>query len=116
MIVGVVAGLVLFPDGKNFAEWSVLRRTVFRFLPGVARACERWHWYIWGLILGIHMVEMEVMADRLKRWNVRPFCGIWWAWVLCCFLEGFGSLRRVKVEGERLEREKRLKEKKDGGH
>ncbi|KAI4143016.1 MAG: hypothetical protein LQ340_007130, partial [Diploschistes diacapsis] len=63
VMAGVVAGMVLFTDGAYFAPESVLGRTLFApgFMQGARSVCEGWHWWIWGVIMGLHVSESGVL-------------------------------------------------------
>jgi hypothetical protein len=65
-------------------------------------------------LLCIHLGEAYLLhRTRLSRYGVRTGSGLWWAWVLSCFVEGFGSFQRIDamlkkqtVELDKVEKEK----------
>lgn len=64
-----------FPGGAEGFCWTV--KTIF-----------------WPVI-GIHVIECSIFDGRLKKHGVERFSGVWWAWELGCFLEGYPSFKRI---------------------
>ena len=65
----------VFPGGARTQEWLV--RAIF--LP----------------VVGAHVFEAVWMArTRLAKYGVKRGSGVWWAWTLSCFMEGFPSFQR----------------------
>jgi Protein of unknown function (DUF2470) len=49
-----------------------------------------------GIMLFVHGWEaMTMVRTRMRRYEVEMFSGVWWCWVLDCFVEGVGSFVRV---------------------
>lgn len=46
-------------------------------------------------VVGIHIVECYYFNKRLHKHGIDQFTGLWWAWQLGCFLEGFPSFKRI---------------------
>ena len=117
----------LHPDSGSWiaAFWSVGGRV--RVLAQLAYMLQP---VVLPVTLVIHVLEAVHMArSRLARYSVEEFSGVWWAWMLDCFVEGFGSFIRfdemvkdtrerrgeakeqVKVQLGREARERKAKEK-----
>lgn len=82
----------LHPDSHSWISliWS---------LGGLVEWNARLTYYIqpWLLpvVLAIHVGEVVVlMLPRLRRCGVEVGTGVWWAWVVDCFLEGGGAWLR----------------------
>jgi hypothetical protein len=81
-------------------------------------------WFFWMLrmqmipTLVIHATEAFLM-DRMKlsRYGVQRWSGLWWKWMLSCFVEGVGSFQRIGAEVKRQEAvwEEKEKEKAANG-
>lgn len=54
---------------------------------------------LFGLILGIHIVEtVWLWKTRLSKHGVKVGSGVWWLWTLSAFFEGFGTFKRFDKE------------------
>jgi hypothetical protein len=81
---------------------------------------------MWPVTIAIHVGEAVYMAmGRLRRGQVETGGGLWWAWVVDNFLEGFGAwnrfdeeVERVRVgkKGEKVNLSGKEREKGKGGH
>ncbi|KAH6900069.1 hypothetical protein B0T10DRAFT_14459 [Thelonectria olida] len=79
-----------FPGGPEWYRWVV--KTIF-----------------WPVI-GIHIFECAMFDGRLKRHGIERFTGVWWAWQLTCFFEGFPSFKRLdSVVAKKTEEKERKK-------
>lgn len=48
-------------------------------------------------VVAIHIVETIALAvTQLKPLNVPALSGLWWKWVASCFVEGYGSFKRIR--------------------
>ncbi|OQE39074.1 hypothetical protein PENCOP_c007G05135 [Penicillium coprophilum] len=48
-------------------------------------------------VVAIHVLEtVALVVTTLRPLNVPAFSGLWWKWVLSCFVEGYGSFVRIK--------------------
>jgi hypothetical protein len=48
---------------------------------------------IWLMVV-IHSGEAVLMTFKLQKHSVPMFTGLWWAWVIDTFSEGFGAFQR----------------------
>ena len=69
----------VFPGGPDLFTWLV--RTIL--FP----------------VIGIHLAECFYLdRSRLQRHGVDRWSGLWWTWILSCFLEGFAAFKRFDSE------------------
>ena len=65
-------------------------------VPGLAGLCYVIQPWFLPMMVGIHGTESVVMArGRLRKYNVRAGSGVWWAWMVDTFVEGFGCFERI---------------------
>ena len=98
-----------FSRRANFAPGSVLYWAVLRYMPNFAAFC----WSVQPSVIvpmcAIHAGEVWYLENtRLRKHTVRMFSGVWWKWVVSCFVEGFGAFVRLD-EIVREEEEKKAK-------
>ncbi|KAF4187552.1 hypothetical protein CNMCM7927_003786 [Aspergillus lentulus] len=110
-LVLVVATLVVFGRRSNFLPGSVFYEMVgLDRYPVLTRFCYDVAPVVVGLLLGAHLVEATLLAvKRLRPHGVRVASGLWFAWIVSNFVEGFPVWRRFDemVREERMKRERR---------
>ena len=108
----VVLTVAAFYRRKNFQPGqSMLYDRLLVHVPGFANFCYAVQPLVISLMLLIHAFEASVMAwTRLRRHGVGFFTGLWWVWMVSCFIEGFGAFQRFDGIVER-ELEKRKTQK-----
>ncbi|RLL92977.1 hypothetical protein CFD26_100316 [Aspergillus turcosus] len=104
----VVATLVVFSRRSNFLPGSVFYEMVgLEAYPAFTRFCYDVAPVVVGLMLGAHLLEATLLAvKRLRPHGVRFGSGLWFAWVVSNFVEGFPVWRRFDqmVREERMNR------------
>ncbi|CAG7979223.1 unnamed protein product [Penicillium nalgiovense] len=74
--------------GSDLYEYLGLQR-----IPWFPRIVCILHPYV----VAIHIVETIALAvTQLKPLNVPALSGLWWKWVASCFVEGYGSFKRIR--------------------
>lgn len=103
----VVATLVVFSRRSNFLPGSVFYEMVgLEAYPAFTQFCYDVAPVVVGLMLGAHLLEATLLAvKRLRPHGVRFASGLWFAWVLSNFVEGFPVWRRF----DQMVREERMK-------
>lgn len=91
-----LATYVAFSTASNFLPGALFYEVVgLRRVPGFARFCFRIQPILLPLMVGIHVLEASLLAvKRLRRHRVPALSRVWWAWVVSCFIEGFGAFQR----------------------
>ncbi|KAE8374029.1 hypothetical protein BDV26DRAFT_270747 [Aspergillus bertholletiae] len=107
----VVATLIVFSRGSNFLPGSLLYETagLDRF-PAFTQFCHTVQPIPNTLLLGIHAIEVVLMAvRRLKPYGVPFMSGVWFAWLATIMIEGVWAFRRFDrmVKEEEVKREHR---------
>ena len=75
--------------------------------PGLARLAYLTAPYVLIFMVVVHGAEAAHMArGRLRRHSVETFSGVWWAWVVDTFFEGFGAFQRFDGMVEKRRKEK----------
>jgi hypothetical protein len=107
----VVATLVVFGRRSNFLPGNMFYEAVgLDRYPVFTRFCYDVAPVVVGLLLGAHLVEVTLLAvKRLRPHGVRVGSGLWVAWIVSNFVEGFPVWRRFDemVREERMKRERR---------
>jgi len=57
-------------------------------------------------MVSIHLFETALMRQRMKRHSVVTGSGVWWAWILSCFVEGITSFKRIDAFVRRSDKAK----------
>ncbi|PKX89531.1 DUF2470 domain-containing protein [Aspergillus novofumigatus IBT 16806] len=103
-------GLSDITIADNFLPGSVFYETVgLDRYPVLTRFCYDVAPVVVGLLLGVHLVEATLLAvKRLRPHGVRVASGLWVAWIVSNFVEGFPVWRRFDemVREERMKRER----------
>jgi hypothetical protein len=87
--------------GWGYRIWSL-----GGLVPGLARLSYAVAPVVLGFIVVAHAVEAVYFAtSRLRRHWVQTFSGVWWWWMLDCWLQGFSSFIRF----DRLVKDKEAK-------
>ncbi|GIJ84482.1 hypothetical protein Asppvi_003329 [Aspergillus pseudoviridinutans] len=107
----IVATLVVFSRRSNFLPGSVFyEMTGLDRYPVLTRFCYNVAPVVVGLLLGVHLVEVTLLAvKRLRPHGVRVASGLWFAWIVSNFVEGLPVWRRFDemVREERMKRERK---------
>lgn len=95
VFVAVAITFLLFCRRAHFRPGSVVYDVVMRHAPGFADFCWRIQPLLFYTMVVWHGAEVAHMyRSRLEKHTVRMFSGVWWAWVVSAFVEGFGSFWR----------------------
>lgn len=72
-------------------------------------------WFVWIAkaialpVLIIHLVEAYMMdRTRLRKYGVERGSGLWWTWIVSCFIEGYGCHQRIDAAVKRKTKEAEL--------
>ncbi|KAL2842774.1 hypothetical protein BJY01DRAFT_216352 [Aspergillus pseudoustus] len=107
-----LAILLAYSRRANFEPGSLLYETagLGRF-PRFTAFSYTYQPWIWGLLALPHAFEAVVLLgwQRLRKYNVTTFSGVWWLWIVLGFVEGFPAWKRFdalvkKVEGKEHEK------------
>jgi hypothetical protein len=98
---------IAFSQRSNFLPGSMLYTHVLHHVPPFAAFCYRIQPLLLPPMVVIHLMEAVHMAvNKLRPHRVPLFSGVWWAWVVNNFIEGYTTLVRF----DDLVREKRNKQ------
>ena len=82
----------LRPESGSLLSWAW---SIGGLFPGIAKLAYLTAPYVLVFMLVLHGAEAAQMArSRLRRHSVETFSGVWWAWVVDTFFEGFGAFQR----------------------
>lgn len=85
--------LAWFPGGSERVLWIVEKGSV--------------------AMIVVHVSETVLLErTRLRKYRVVRGSGLWWAWVVSCFVEGFDSFKRIDKQVKR--QEEKIQEEKEG--
>ena len=102
----------LSPESGSLLSWAW---SIGGLFPGLARLAYLTAPYVLVFMVVVHGAEAAHMArGRLRRHSVEAFSGVWWAWVVDTFFEGFGAYQRFDGMVEKRRKDKG-QEKKDVG-
>ena len=98
---------IAFSRKANFQPGSYLHDSLFTSFPQFSEFCSANQPVILPSMFVIHAIETFFMAKKLNRHGLTPFHGIWWAWMLSTFNEGWTSFYRANslIEQKRQEKE-----------
>jgi hypothetical protein len=105
----VLLTFTIFLTRQKIVPGTLVYDRILPYFPGGPT------WFLWIAntillpVLAIHITETVVMErTRLRKYGVERGSGLWWVWMVDCFLEGYGSFQRFDglVEGKRREAEK----------
>lgn len=86
---------VSFSSGANFQPGSLLYDNVFRHTPGFAQGCFNIQHGFIRLVIFSHGIEALIMAWKLNKHGLNPLDGLWWAWVVSVYFEGWLTFVRL---------------------
>ncbi|KAL4918290.1 hypothetical protein BDW62DRAFT_66878 [Aspergillus aurantiobrunneus] len=102
----LLAMLVGYSRRGNFEPGSLLYEGVGldRF-PRFVEFSYKWQPWIWGIIAFLHVFEAIVLLAwiRMRKYGVRLFSGLWWAWFVTGLIEGLPTWKRFDEEVRRIE-------------
>lgn len=110
VMAALVSTYMAFTRRAHFLPGDYFYET-FRLgnVPGFARWCYDIKPLLMVLVVGIHTVEAGWLhRTRLSRHSVGTFSGVWWAWVVSAYCEGYGA----KVRFDELVKEEEVKKQK----
>lgn len=92
-----LATYISFSSRTNFEPGSLFYETVgLERAKRFARFCYDIQPLLLPAMVGIHIFEAVMLAvTRLKRHRVPVLSGLWCAWMVSTFIEGFGAFRRI---------------------
>lgn len=94
----------------NFQPGSLVYDSLLHKVPTIANYCYDYHPAAFLAFLGIHSLEAGLLAaNRLRRYRVPFFSGVWWAWVISTVIEGMTAWQRIGM----MVKEKRGEQKKE---
>lgn len=86
---------VLFCRRSNFLPGSLVYDWVFAKAPAAAESCYNIQPLLFPGLLASHTLESVLLAfKRLRRHQVPALSGVWCAWMVSTFIEGFGAWQR----------------------
>ncbi|KAL3463420.1 hypothetical protein BJX64DRAFT_257265 [Aspergillus heterothallicus] len=92
-----LAVLVGYSRRENFAPGSLLYESagLARF-PRFTDFSYNYGPLVWGVLAFLHGFEAVVLLgwQRLRKYNVKAFSGLWWVWMVLGFVEGFPAWMR----------------------
>ena len=109
-MASLVMTYVAFTRRAHFLPGDYFYETLgLGHVPGFARWCYDIQPVLMSLVVGIHTVEAGWLhRTRLSRHSVGTFSGVWWAWIVSAYCEGFGA----KVRFDELVKEEEVKKQK----
>lgn len=114
----VILGLCIFTYISCYKRSNLLpgafvyENLGFKLVPNFAHFVYNIQPYLFPGVVACHIFETIGLAIlRLKPHGVPALSGLWWAWVVSCLLEGFGSWARIKdiVEEKRAKQGEKSK-------
>jgi hypothetical protein len=100
---------LLLPRTANWQPGSLLYDNLLYLVPSVANFAAVMGWFIFLVMVPLHLAEAGIMARKLAKHGVTFLDVVWWKWVGTCFVEGFTSFWRLDGLIEEKRREKEAK-------
>ncbi|KAF1836009.1 integral membrane protein-like protein [Decorospora gaudefroyi] len=99
--------LIFLPQPTVWQPGSLLYGNILYLVPWFANFGARYGWFLWLLMVPIHLTEGVIMARKLGRHGCTFLDAVWWKWMGTCVVEGFTSFARLNelIEGKRKEKE-----------
>ncbi|KAF2668189.1 hypothetical protein BT63DRAFT_440398 [Microthyrium microscopicum] len=80
----------IYPGGFHYEYF-------LKHIPLLPAIAQNLRWPILAFIIVAHTGEAYLMTGRMKHHNVPPFSGLWLAWVVDNWCEGFGAIQRFNA-------------------
>ncbi|PSN68818.1 integral membrane protein-like protein [Corynespora cassiicola Philippines] len=93
----------------NFQPGSLLFDNALYRAPDLASFILSKRSFVLGIMVAIHAFEASLMTKKLAKHGVAPYQGVWWAWIMTCFVEGFTSFNRINKFVREKQAEKEAK-------
>ncbi|KAL4798050.1 hypothetical protein BDV19DRAFT_35309 [Aspergillus venezuelensis] len=100
---------VVFSRRENMLPGSLVYETMgLKSWPGFTGWGLKWGGLLWWALALAHGFEAVVLLywQRLRKYNVEAFSGLWFVWMVLGFVEGFPAWMRVDEEVKKIEAEK----------
>jgi hypothetical protein len=73
---------------------SIAYEYFLKWIPYFPFIAQEFRLHILAAMVVIHGVEAYIMSGKLKKHSAALYSPVWWAWMVSCFIEGFGSFQR----------------------